>query len=312
MAKFNYIISCLLSCCLFSSAGYSQINKQEEVLIGGIRQWIEVKGSREDNPVLLFLHGGPGNSVMRTADKFTGELQKKFVVVQWDQRESGKTASLNHSDSEWTVALMVDDAVEMINYLRARFKQDKIFVMGHSWGGFLTLEVATGHPEIVKACIAVCPMIDQWESERRSLEWMKRHAQEIHQQEALDKLTTIKIPFENPEQLYYHRRWLAIYSGRTPPSRSFVMAWGKVWFPLYSEAAGINLFLTSPEIKCPVYFFVGSNDRQTDSKITEEYFKVLKAEKKELFWFTNSGHNLNLTEPKKMQEMTIAVFTSKN
>src|SRR3954468_11256995 len=74
------------------------INQKQAVEIGGIQQWISLKGADDQAPVLLYLHGGPGNSVMNYAGKFTSELQKHFVVVHWDQRASGKTATLQTTD----------------------------------------------------------------------------------------------------------------------------------------------------------------------------------------------------------------------
>src|SRR5271154_108319 len=83
---------------LYPYRGSADIHSSEAIEIGGIKQWISIKGLNGTDPVLLFLHGGPGNSAMSYADGFTSELQKHFVVVQWDQRESGKTAKLNSSN----------------------------------------------------------------------------------------------------------------------------------------------------------------------------------------------------------------------
>ena len=164
--------ACLLLLIAFRLPGFglSGIHSSEAVEIGGIKQWVSIKGDNPADPVLLFLHGGPGNSAMGYADRFTGELQKHFVVVQWDQRESGKTAQLNGTNQPLSVELMERDAVEMINYLRSRFSQSKIYLMGHSWGGFLGLTVAAHHPELLEAYLAVSPMVYQLESERISLQ----------------------------------------------------------------------------------------------------------------------------------------------
>lgn len=305
---------CLLWLCSIpgSSFGSKAINLQEAIAIGGIKQWISVQGTDEKNPVLLFLHGGPGNSVMGYADKFTHELQKHFVVVEWDQRESGKTAKLNASDKALTVSLMESDAIEMINYLRSRFSQHKIYLIGHSWGGFLVLSVATSHPELLEAALAVSPMVNQLESERISLEWMMGKAKSAGNAEALKELSGIHIPFQNGEELYYHRKWLARGMGTGTVTKTFVETWARKWLPLYNEASRVNFSLKAPEIKCPVYFFVGRRDYQTAFAVTEGYFHILKAEKKDLFWFTNSAHNLNLTEPERMQEIIISLLRSKN
>ncbi len=285
------------------------IHLAEAVRIGGIDQWISIKSVNDTLPLLLFLHGGPGNSVIGFAEKFTAELQKHFVVVQWDQRESGKTAKLNSSDKKLTVSQMESDAVEMSMYLRLKFAKQKIYLVGHSWGGFLALRVAASRPDLLAACIAVAPMVNQWESERKTLDWLMSEAKAANNQEAIGELSLVKIPFETPDQLYYHRRWLLISNGKPPLPRNYVLNWGKTWFPLYQEACGINLFEAAPQILCPVYFFVGSTDRQAASAITAAYFHRVKAEKKDLFWFTKSGHSLNLTEPKKFQEIIISLKT---
>lgn len=284
------------------------IRVSESVPIGGIRQWITIRSVSDTLPVLLFLHGGPGNSVMGHADKFTKDLQQRFVLVHWDQRESGRTASLNPSPLPLTVTLMEQDASEMVDYLRKRFHKDKIYLVGHSWGGFLALRVAALHPEWLTACVAAAPMINQWESERQTLTWLIEKAKSEGNQEAINELSQVHIPFESPDELYFHRRWLLLSNSKNPFSRSFVRKWGETWFTLYKEACSINLFEVMPTASSPVYFLVGSTDRQASSSITEAYYRALKAEKKELIWFTNSGHSLNLTEPKKFQEVLVGIL----
>jgi pimeloyl-ACP methyl ester carboxylesterase len=281
----------------------------EAVPIGGIQQWITIRGVSDTLPVLLFLHGGPGNSVMGYADRFTKDLQQHFVLVHWDQRESGKTASLNKSPLPLTVALMEQDASEMVDYLRKRFNKERIYLVGHSWGGLLALRVAAAHPEWLAACVAAAPMINQWESERQTLEWLMEMARTTGNQEAMGELSQVHIPFESSDELYFHRRWLLFSNHQNPVSRNYVRKWGQTWFPMYQEACSINLFKEMPAVSCPVYFFVGSTDRQASSTITEAYFHSLHAEKKDLIWFTNSGHSLNLTEPKKFQDTLVGLLS---
>ena len=293
----------LLLIAVLPGMGWSGIHSGEAVEIGGIKQWVTIKGDHPADPVLLFLHGGPGNSAMAYADRFTGELQKHFVVVQWDQRESGVTAQLNRTNQPLSVELMEQDAVEMINYLRSRFSKNKIYLMGHSWGGFLGLTVAAHHPELLEAYLAVSPMVYQLESERLSLQWLK--TKEDHNRQAVSELSTITIPFQNSDQLYYHRSWLAREMGTKPSSKAYVEIWSKKWLAVFNEASQVNFFATAPEIKCPIYFFVGGKDYQTNFKLTEDYYHALKADKKQLFWFADSGHNLILTESKKFQEIVI-------
>lgn len=271
-------------------------------------QWIKIDSDNDNHPVLLFLHGGPGGSVMSYANRFTRELQKHFVVVQWDQRETGKTKSLNSSPELLTLSRFELDAVDVINYLRNKFQQEKIYLVGHSWGGFLALEVASHHPELLAACFAASPMIHQVESEKMALNKMKELAQKQNNKGALEELETIKIPFENGTQLFYHRKWLyQLINMQQPPfTKSYVENWSKVWLSVYNEACAINFNEAAPEINCPIYFLVGRKDFQTNFKLTESYFEKLKAEKKELFWFNDSAHGLNLTESQKFQQVIIS------
>ncbi len=289
----------------YLSSGLTRINANEAVAIGGINQWISIKGVDVTDPVLLFLHGGPGNSAMGYADQFTGELQKHFVVVQWDQRESGTTKKLNTFTAPLTVALFEKDAIDLINYLRARFSKDKIYLVGHSWGGFLGLTVAAKYPELLVCYIAINPMVYQEESERLTLEFMKKKARQAGKKEAMDELSRVQVPFQNGEQLYYHRKWLADWMGTKPYSKSYIESWSTKWLALFNEASHVNFVQAAPEIKCPIYFFIGSKDYQTYFKLAEDYYNRLKADKKALFWFMNSAHLLNLTEPKKLQEIII-------
>jgi len=301
----KYLAALIYSIVICFPAKSSSIDAAESIRVGRIKQWITIKGNDDKNPVLLFLHGGPGNSAMSYANKFTGELQKFFVVVNWDQRESGKTAELNSSDKPLSVDLLENDAVEMINYLRTRFSQEKIYVMGHSWGGFLVLKIAADHPELLNACLAVSPMVNQLESERLSLQWMLDKAKKENNQVALKELYSVHIPFENGEQLYFHRSWLVKMAGRKSPSKTFVETWATKWLHVFNEGSAINFFETAPRINCPVYFFVGRKDLQTHFKLTEEYYNALNAPAKNLYWFDNSGHNLTTSDPARLQEIII-------
>jgi pimeloyl-ACP methyl ester carboxylesterase len=285
------------------------IRLTEAVIIGGIQQWIDIRSVNDTLPVLLFLHGGPGNSVMGYAGKFTQALQKHFVVVQWDQRESGKTARLNVTPVPLTLAVMESDASEMVEHLRGRFSKEKILLVGHSWGGFLALRVAGLHPEWLSACVAVAPMVNQWESERQTLDWLLDKARKDDNKNAIGELEKVHVPFRSPEELYYHRRWLAVANNNDPVSRNHVLKWGEKWFGLYLEACGVNFFEQSPEYTCPVYFFLGLSDRQASSAISEAYYRKLSAEKKGIYWFTKSGHSLNLTEPNLFQETILSLRT---
>ncbi len=300
----------LFFCCLIVATGVdaAAINSSEAIEIGGIKQWIKLDGVDDQAPVLLFLHGGPGNSVMSYSDRFTAELKKNFVVALWDQRASGQTAELNKSSQPLTVSLFVSDAIEVIEYLRSKFSKTKIYLVGHSWGGYLGMRVAIEKPELLAGYFALSPMINQLESERLSLQTMHDSAIKTNNLKQLAELSQIKIPFENGDQLFYHRKWLSKKMGSTSPTKTKVDSWAKTWLAVFNEASKTNFIASAPEIKCPIYLLIGSNDYQTYYKLAETYYEQVICTGKNLYWFTHSAHNPHLTESEKFQEIIISML----
>ena len=296
----------LIMCFVHQLIAQAPIDSIAVLQIGGIPQVINLKGKDSSKPLLLYLHGGPGNSVMHYAEKFTGRLQEHFVVVQWDQRGVGRTLALNGPANVPTVRQFEEDTHSLIDTLLKRFNRSKLYLAGHSWGTHLGFYMAINYPELLHAYLAICPMINQLESERIILDLMKEKASRTGNNIALRELDAVKIPFENGEQLYFHRKWVLSYmASKAKITKSKVAEWSSTWLPIFVEASRQNLFETLPEIKCPVYFFVGRKDVQTNSTITEKYYQKLKAQKKDLFWFELSAHSLPTTEPEKLQEIII-------
>jgi pimeloyl-ACP methyl ester carboxylesterase len=289
-----------------ASGAQTPISKDLTVTIGGIRQFMTIKGKDTTRPLLLFLHGGPGGSVLGYADKFTNKLQEHFVVVQWDQRETGKTKALNASPVPLTPTLFVNDTHELIDTLLHRFHQPKLFLMGHSWGTYLGFRMAAQYPELLHAFIAIGPMVYQQESERLILQQMKDKAAKENDQKKLQELNTIKIPFENGHQLYTHRKLLYDYIGKPfNVTEAYVVAWSATWLAVFNEASKENFMQTLPQVRCPIYFCIGRKDVQTHFSLVEQYYKQVEAPKKNLFWFEHSAHAVPSSEPERLQEVVI-------
>jgi pimeloyl-ACP methyl ester carboxylesterase len=301
-------VLCLLCWLAVSTSALAQmpVDSTGTVMIGGIKQFISVKGRDTSKPLLLFLHGGPGGSVMSYASKFSSKLQEHFTVVHWDQRETGRTFELNESPGPLTVDLFEKDTHELIDHLLKEFHQPKLYLVGHSWGTALGFRISKKYPELLYAFVPVGPMINQFESERIALAAMKAKAQKDKNYIELKELNTVKIPFENGEQLFYHRKWLLHFSGsKTILTKDHVVNWSSRWLNLYNEASQENLFETLPEISCPVYFFAGKKDFQTSTVITTSYYNKLTAPKKDLFIFPHSAHAVPTSEPILFQQILI-------
>jgi pimeloyl-ACP methyl ester carboxylesterase len=303
-------VLCLVFLCLCGIAwGQHPIDTTEVVNIGGIKQYITMKAKDRSKPVLLFLHGGPGGSVMSYAHKFSGRLEEHFVVVHWDQRETGKTFELNPSPVPLTLALFEKDTHELVEALLKKFHQPKLYMVGHSWGTVLCFFMARQYPELLHACIVIGPMVDQRESERIALGIMKEKAVKEKNETALQELARVNIPFQDGEQLYLHRKWLMYFNGtknvNSKLPRHYVLSWASRWLPVFNEASAINLNETAPVLNCPLYFLTGRKDYQTNFNITEQYYSRLTAPKKQLFWFENAGHAIPTAQPKLLQDIII-------
>ncbi|HET9433691.1 MAG TPA: alpha/beta hydrolase, partial [Chitinophagaceae bacterium] len=197
--------------------------------IGGIKQYVRIKAKDRSKPLLLFLHGGPGSSLMQKIDKVSGKLQEHFVVVHWDQRETGETLKLNRSNQPLTVQLFYNDTHDLVDSLLRTFGKPRLYLVGYSWGSGLGFQIADKYPELLYAYIPVSPVIDQWRSDSISLAMLKKEMGS----NARKELSIVKIPFENAEQLYYHRKWLFKHEGQKFVSlslrKSFVESWAATW-----------------------------------------------------------------------------------
>lgn len=281
------------------------IDTTQIISIGGIKHYISLKGKDNKKPLLLYLHGGPGGSVMDYADKFTSRLKEHFVVVQWDQRETGKTLQLNASPVPLSLAIFQNDTYALIKQLLNQFRHSKLYLAGHSWGTTLGFFIAEKYPELLFAYIAIGPMINQCESERVILKMMKERAIKDGNKKEIAELNKVNIPFENGEQLYLHRKWLFHFNGQTKTlSREYVLNWASTWLSIYNEASKINLLESLPAINCPVYFFIGKKDYQTNFNIAESYYNKLTAPKKKLFWF-DAAHAIPTAVPQQFQSTII-------
>ena len=172
----------------------SGIDSLEAVQIGGIQQWIEVRGQNVNNPILVFIHGGPGIAFMPMGSSFQDPWEKYFTVVQWDQRGAGKTYETNDKEllrRTMNVARMEHDAADVVNYLRNRFHREKIFIVGHSWGSMLGLWLAHEHPEWTYAFVGTGQAVSMQENEVAGYRIVLQTARDRHNELAIKELESV-------------------------------------------------------------------------------------------------------------------------
>jgi proline iminopeptidase len=311
------------------------IERLEAIDIGGIKQWVSVRGADPRNPVLLYLHGGPGYVSMPMNWWFGLGWEEYFTVVHWDQRGSGKTYILNDPAKvkpTLTFERMRADVQEMISWVMKEFGKKKIFLVGHSWGSYLGIQTALHHPEFLHAYVGVSQLTNGPESERRGWSATLAAAQRDGNEEAIRALKSLE-PYFAPgrpsslQDIYSQRKWLDHYGG--------VMAFRK------SNSAESDLSILSPDytsadishiwdgnefteeaflakvlatdlsgikrIECPVVIFAGRFDTNASSEVAAEWFDKMSAPKKEFVWFENSAHLPMTEEPGKFFEVLLRV-----
>ena len=207
---------------------------------------------------------------------------------------------------------MESDTLEVIKFVRTELKQQKIYLLGSSWGNVLGFHVVKTHPELLSAYFAVNPVVSQLASEKELLETLKLHFKD--NAAASDELAAVSVPFKTDEDLFYLRKWLFIKDGKAfAASTGFkngFLQWSKAWSPVWNEVMTIDLNASLKKVDCPIYFLVGKNDIQTLTSITVRYAEALQAKKKELYLFEQSGHQIHQDEPEKFQVTIIRTLAA--
>ena len=279
--------------------------------IGGIKQVVKIKTVDSEKPAILILSGGPGASSMNISESFTKILKSRFTLIEWDQRNVGKTLKLNSSSIVPSIELMSKDTYEVVRFITKELNKQKIHLLGSSWGNVLGFNTVKNHPELLHSYFAVNTVVNPLESERELLKTLKKHYKD--DRIAAKELSNVTIPFEKDEDLFFLRKWMSYMDGMeyalSDNYKTDYFQWIKNWRIVCNQIMKINLPKTLKSVSCPIYFFVGENDNQTSTRITKEYFKELKAPIKELVVFKNSGQGIHNQEPVKFQNTIIELLT---
>ncbi|MGX4770857.1 alpha/beta fold hydrolase [Bradyrhizobium guangdongense] len=293
--------------------------------IGGVKQWIQIRGEDRDNPVLLFVHGGPGGSSWPISSGWL-PWEKHFTVVQWDQRGAGRTygAAGEALAPSMTLERMTQDGVELAEYLRAHLHKDKIVLVGHSWGSFLGIHIAKQRPDLFYAYVGTGQVVGRATFEK-SFELAITHLQDLAQSagnsEALAELAPIAArPLMNPQNRLVADKWSKALA--LPSIESFRLA-GPVpplfmpdfslrdWYNWRKGMAFSARYLRGREgpmfkrdvaslglsFPIPMIFIEGDADYNTPSEPAEQLFNQITAPHKEFVRVHGGGHFIPFDRP---------------
>lgn len=305
------------------------IAELKPVELNGYRQWLLIRGQDVSKPVLLYLHGGPGEPNMWSVHHTMRELERHFVCVNWDQRGAGRSLRPGPDLATMTIDQFVRDTIALIELLLARFGQQKLFLLGHSWGSVLAMKVAAARPELLHAVIGMAQVVDR-RGEDLSYRYVLERARAEHNRKAIRILEQLGgSDTYGKTGKFIQRRWLFHYGGLVHSLDLWTLA--SILFDareyslgdcirylrmsglrfsiprMRDELMAVNLLQEIPELSVPVWFFEGQHDYTAPFALAEEFYASLAAPSKSLVWFEESAHPLDVEEPEKFQRELIAI-----
>ena len=284
------------------------------IKVGGIEQWVQIRGEDRDNPVVLMLHGGPGSSYVPFTLSFRA-WEKYFTVVQWDQRGSGKTFGRNEGKRavDMTIERMAQDGIEVAEFIAKRLHKNRVILLGHSWGTILGVTMIQRRPDLFCAYVGTGQVVDMAQNEKASYEMVLNRVRASGDEKAIKKLEDIGPPPYKDMRSWFVKQKLiaetapAIADGIFLEENFYTAA---LFAPKYSLKDSYDFFAATyysgtelmeelmsydarglgRRFETPMFFFQGESDVNTPTELVNEYFSTIQAPEKELVLFKDCGH----------------------
>jgi pimeloyl-ACP methyl ester carboxylesterase len=292
------------------------------VNLGGLDQWVMIRGENITNPVLLLLHGGPGMSETSLFRGFNSALERSYTVVYWDQRGAGKSFDPGTPRSSMTVEQFLVDLDQLVDHVRKRVGKTKVTLLGHSWGSQLGCLYAARHPEKVAVYVGCAQIGDSKRSEAASYAIAVDAARRAGNRKAERELLAIGAPPHDGKSLWIERMWLNRLDGAMSPKALWKL--GRVLLTdkehsifeafstfralrwtidaMWREVSELSLPELVPALQMPTFFMLGRKDHWVPAEVSVEYIDALSAPTKQLIWFDESGHEIFVDEAEKFNE----------
>jgi len=309
------------------------ISEKVFVTIGGVKQGMFIRGKEINNPVLLYLHGGPAFPNYFLIEKYYPGLEDYFTVCYWEQRGGGLSYSSEVTLESMTFDQLTSDCIEVTNYLRNRFGREKIYLMAHSGGTPIGIQAAAKVPELFYAYIGMAQITRQAESEKIAYRYMLGEYEKTGNQKAVNELKKFPLMETDTSVVSFYKSLIRDNSmhelgiGTMRNMRSvlkgvFIPVWmckaytlsekWNIWkskftflkrTTLFNQLFALNIPVQVPELKIPVYFFSGKYDLTVNYELSKAYLNQLNAPVKGFYTFENSAHSPLYEEPQKVQSI---------
>lgn len=299
------------------------INESMYVEVNGTKQWINIYGEDIDNPVLLYLHGGPGSSTSDIDYVITRKWMDVYTVVTWDQRNCGKSYNAEQNDTVLTKDLFMEDGKELTEFLLEHMGKEKITVLGHSWGSFYGANLVLEYPEYYDCFIGTGQLVDMVENETAFKEEARKWAQGDDEALALvDQLTPEDFTIEH---ITARNALMKKYGyDMMIDGSDYNLVTTILFNPNYSMVDWVKYFQRDMEVymdffnsdemrtfslknrydyEVPYFNINGDKDYQTNFNLAQEYFDEVHAPYKQMFIMKDTTHGLLESKSEEFSEI---------
>ena len=313
----------------------NSISEKLFVTIGGVKQGMFIKGLNTNNPVLLYVHGGPAFPNYFLIEKYNPGLEEHFTVCYWEQRGGGLSYSPDIPIETMTFEQLTADAIDVSNYLRSRFKKDKIYLMAHSGGTPIAIRAVAKAPQLYSAYIGMAQITNQSESERIAYKYMIEQYTAMGNSKSLVELEKYSILDTDTSFTHFYKspiRDKAMHELGIGTMRNMKSVFTGVFIPVwtckaYTLKEKINIWVSKfnyvkkakfidelfvmdiptmiPKLDIPIYFLSGKYDLTVNVDLSKAYLKKLQAPIKGFYTFENSAHSPLFEEPKRIKDIFV-------
>lgn len=290
--------------------GNNSISTIKQIQINGTGHEVMIRGADKRNPIVIFVHGGPGCSEIPYVRKYQKWLENHFTIVHYDQRGSGKSYHFTEDYSNLSTDLLVDDLLALTDYVREKFNQEKVLLIGHSFGTYIGMQAAAKAPDKFAAYIGIGQVSDHVKSELDSLEYSIDQAELAGNLKDVEKLEQLRGSIENGEMLTprnlvrkyggaarlindnmdYYKGFLLNPEYNLLDVIRFLKGISVSQNVLLAEEAQHNITTIVDKINIPCYFVMGKFDYMTSVRAAKEYYEALEAPMKKFVLFEQSAH----------------------
>jgi pimeloyl-ACP methyl ester carboxylesterase len=272
-----------------------------------------IRGHSTDNPVLLFLAGGPGGSEMGAMRKHLPALEQHFTVVTWDQRGTGKAYDELDPTDTYTLDSVVDDTIAVTDHLRARFGQDRIYLLGQSWGSTLGVLAVQQHPELYTAFVGAGQMVSQLATDTifydDTLEWARANGDTglVGELDAIGPPPYERMLDYETALAYEHEVYPYDHTpnaeGEGGFSENFIVseytlidqvhllgAFMDTFSVLYPQLQDIDFRDSATDFEIPMFFVQGAHEAAGRADVFEDWYPRVDAPVKDVTVLDTSGH----------------------